>query len=341
MATMKQIAQLAGVSRGTVDRVLNNRGAVNDATAQKIREIAQSLQYVPSRAAKSLAALRLNIRLGYILFPGETNPFFGQVEQGLRKKAAELAEYGVTVDIAHHDFSNQTLQDELLDKMANDGVNGIVLCGFNTEKTAEKINELARAGIPLVTANSDIPDSDRLAYVGSNHLQSGRAAANLVYLISGGNARVGMLFVSHNMLCHEERITGFQDYIAEKAPEIHVISSAENNDDDFESFSVVKNMLTEHPDINVLYLASAGVYGACRAVESFPPQLRPKIISYDCVPSTELMLRKGIICATICQQPDYQGSKPLDILFNKLAMNADPSRKLYFTSPDIRILENL
>ena len=49
MATMKQIAQIAGVSRGTVDRVLNNRGAVNPDTAKRVWEIARSLQYTPNR----------------------------------------------------------------------------------------------------------------------------------------------------------------------------------------------------------------------------------------------------------------------------------------------------
>ena len=47
MATIKEIAALAGVSRGTVDRVLNDRGAVNPETAEKIRKIAKELDYKP------------------------------------------------------------------------------------------------------------------------------------------------------------------------------------------------------------------------------------------------------------------------------------------------------
>ena len=50
MATIKEIAALAGVSRGTVDRVLNDRGAVNPETAEKIRKIAKELDYKPNRA---------------------------------------------------------------------------------------------------------------------------------------------------------------------------------------------------------------------------------------------------------------------------------------------------
>ena len=58
MATMKEIAQLAGVSRGTVDRVLNHRGAVNDDTRKKVLEIAELLKYQPNKAGIALAALK-------------------------------------------------------------------------------------------------------------------------------------------------------------------------------------------------------------------------------------------------------------------------------------------
>jgi len=68
MATIKEIAALAGVSRGTVDRVLNDRGAVNPETAEKIRKIAKELDYKPNRAGLVLAAQKKRLKLGVILF---------------------------------------------------------------------------------------------------------------------------------------------------------------------------------------------------------------------------------------------------------------------------------
>lgn len=62
MATIKEIAELAGVSRGTVDRVLNNRGSVNPRTARKILEIAQALDYKPNKAGIVLAAQKKNLK---------------------------------------------------------------------------------------------------------------------------------------------------------------------------------------------------------------------------------------------------------------------------------------
>ena len=62
MATIKDIADLAGVSRGTVDRVLNNRGAVNSQTAEKIMEIVRALDYRPNKAGTALAAQKKKYR---------------------------------------------------------------------------------------------------------------------------------------------------------------------------------------------------------------------------------------------------------------------------------------
>lgn len=71
MATIKEIAALAGVSRGTVDRVLNHRGSVNPETASKIEEIAKALDYRPNKAGITLAAQKKKLKLGVIIFSGK------------------------------------------------------------------------------------------------------------------------------------------------------------------------------------------------------------------------------------------------------------------------------
>ena len=86
MATIKQIAELAGVSRGTVDRVLNNRGSVNANTAARVREIAEKLNYKPNKAGLMLAAQKKNLKIGVILFP-DSNPFFSEVLDSIKSKA--------------------------------------------------------------------------------------------------------------------------------------------------------------------------------------------------------------------------------------------------------------
>ena len=67
MATIKEIAERAGVSRGTVDRVLNNRGAVCAETEERIRAIIKELDYKPNKAGMALAAQKKKYLIGIIL----------------------------------------------------------------------------------------------------------------------------------------------------------------------------------------------------------------------------------------------------------------------------------
>jgi LacI family transcriptional regulator len=100
-------------------------------------------------------------------------------------------------------------------------------------------------------------------------------------------------------------------------------------------------MLAEHPDIDALFLAAAGVNGACRAVEAMKPARPLKIVSYDTTPTTCELVRRGVIVATIGQQPFIQGAKPLDILLDYVGMNIHPEKELQYTQIEIKILENL
>ena len=83
MVTIKEIARLSGVSRGTVDRVLNNRGSVKPETAEKVMQVIKDVNYSPSRAGKTLAIKKKQLKFGFILFSStSSNPFFLDVVRG-------------------------------------------------------------------------------------------------------------------------------------------------------------------------------------------------------------------------------------------------------------------
>ena len=182
MATIKEIADLAGVSRGTVDRVLNKRGSVNPQTAQKIMEIVHALDYKPNRAGLVLAAQKKNLKLGVILF-GEGNPFFDEVTAGVHQKEEDLACYNCTVQIKR--VNVDTLEQlQAIDEFVKEGINGIAISPTNDPRLARRIDELFEQGIPVVALNTDIKNCKRIAFVGSNYYQSGATAAGLMRLMA-------------------------------------------------------------------------------------------------------------------------------------------------------------
>lgn len=339
--TLKEIAQMAGVSRGTVDRVLNNRGAVNPETAEKIRRIALAVNYTPNLAGKTLAVRKKQLKFGFVLFNTYSNPFFADVMQGIEDRKEALKEYGVQVEVRHSELDNPELQSAQIDELVAAGINGLAITPINHPIVVSKLKELAAKHIPVVTSNSDIPDCGRIAYVGSEYYKSGITAAGLMNMVCQGQAQVGVVLGSSQVLCHSERVAGFTDRIQACYPNIRIIDTVANQDDDLESYAVTSKMLLAHPEIDALFLAAAGVSGACRAVVDTKRYGQIKVISYDTTPSTCKLIESGAIVATIAQQPFTQGAKPLDILLDYLGMDIPPEREFYYTKIEIKIRENI
>lgn len=339
MATIKEIAELAGVSRGTVDRVLNHRGFVNADTEKKVLEIAELLHYQPNKAGMALAAQKKKYVIGVLLF-GEENPFFDEVMDGLNAKLEELSIYGCTVLTRRTPF-DLTAQLAAMEELQENGIHGLILSPYNDRKIQLKIDELMAADIPCVTVNTDIPHSRRIAYVGSDYYKCGRVAADLLSLMTHGDTKAGIITGSHNVLCHEERISGFSDFIRDCHAPIEVLEVVENEDDDYKSYEAVSSLLKRHPDIGALYFTAAGVYGGCRAVINAALPHPPIVITFDAVPTTKKMLTDGIITATICQHPEAQGAQSLSMLVDYLLTGRLPEQPLVHVDLDIKIRESL
>ncbi len=338
MATIKEIAALAGVSRGTVDRVLNHRGSVNPATAERIEKIARELDYKPNVAGLVLAAQKKKLKLGVILFSPE-NPFYLHVFEGASSKAEELAGYNCTV-IVKQIASSVEAQLSAIEELVAEEINGIALAPYNDSRIRDKINLLSEQGIPVVTLNTDIENTRRIAYVGSHYTKSGSTAAGLLRLMTHGEVHVGIITGSSNILCHTERIAGFTESLKPFSDTIHIAEIVEVHDDEFESYEKTTVLLKRHPEINALYFVAGGVYGGCRSVKALGLQNQMRIVAYDMVPTTKELLRQGIISAVICQQPKLQGSKPLALLFTYLTTGELPDREQHYVAVDIRIREN-
>ena len=336
MATIREIAELAGVSRGTVDRVLNNRGSVNQETAEKIRMIIRQLDYKPNRAGIALAAQKKKYLIGVILF-SKKNPFFDHVMQGFSDKAEELSLYGCEISVKQVAYHPQA-QLSAIRACLKEGIQGLIITPYNDDMIREELNKLIRSGIPVITVNSDAEGVRRLAYVGSDYYNSGEAAGALMKLVTSGPVRLGIVNGDNNILCHTQRISGFVDKLSDDA-RFKVVCQGESLDDDKKAYELVSRMLREHPDINAFYFTAAGVYGGCRAILESAPRQDIKVITFDEVPSTVEMMHKNIITATICQEPCWQGSKSLELMFSYLSDREAEIRDSYYAELSVKIKE--
>lgn len=342
MATMKEIAQLSGVSRGTVDRVLNNRGGVRQDTADRIRQIARDSGYIPNEAAQMLSARKREMTLDYILFNPKRACFFEDVERGILRAAAEMENAGCKVRIRYVDAWETRAFLEQLDAATAENTDGIAIAGLNTPEIAERLCQLTASGVPVVTANSDIPDSGRLAFVGSDAYRAGWMAAGLMRLFYRQPIRLGVVLGFRSSTCHTERVRGLTDALSHYGLQWNILFMESNNDDEFDSYEIVRQQMRRHPDINVLYLATgSGAFGACRALEGLPQEFRPCVIGFDVTAPILEMLHRRIITATVSQDPGRQGTEPLRILFRYLAFGELPTEADQYTDCRIVLSESV
>lgn len=195
------------------------------------------------------------MKLGVILF-STGNPFFQDVLEGIDEKAEELANYNCTVITKKISFGVEA-QLQTIDELLAEEVNGIAMTPYNDARIRNRINALYEQGIPVVTLNTDIENSRRLAYVGSNYTRSGATAAGLLQLMTSGTVNIGIVTGSSNILCHTERIAGFMKTLVPYRDRIHVIDTVEIHDDEVESYEKTTALLSEHPEINALFLLPA------------------------------------------------------------------------------------
>lgn len=337
--TIKKIAEICGVSRGTVDRVLNDRGKVKVQTEQLVKKVANELGYKPNPAGRALSAKRKKLVVG-VLLVADGNPFFDEVIRGIRVAEKEYSVYGMKIELKTMKGYDVEKQCGIMDAMKSE-INALILNPISDEKIKDKIDELVEAGIFVVTINNDIENSRRACYVGSNYFNGGETACGIMGLLTQGSAEVGIVTGSFKALGHQQRVEGFKHVMKNKYPNFHIVDYVANDDDDILAFEVTKEMLLKHAEINAIFIVAGGVYGVCRAVLSLGLQNKLTIISFDSVETTVEMLQKQIIQATIYQHPYTQGYKSMDIVFNYLVNGLQPKKTQHILKNEIKILENI
>lgn len=338
--TIKEIAELAGVSRGTVDRALNERGGVNPEIERRIKTLAKELNYKPNLMAKALANSKKGLSIGVIINSGG-NSFFDKVLTGIHRASREAEGFNVNVmveELTGYDIQQQV---EKITEFMERKVNVIVITPINDRKVMSKLCEAAHKGVDIITLNNDIPGVPKLAFVGCDYIKSGKTAAELLGQISGNNARVGIVTGSEKVLGHIQRIEGFVEVINECYSGIRVVDIQECFDDDIVAYEKTKQMIEEHPEMTALYFCAAGIDGGIRAVKQAKKENDLQIISVDDMDNIKSYITEGTINFSISQQPLKQGYDSIILALQKIVEDKNSPRKHMYTQNEIKSKYNL
>lgn len=342
MATIKEIAKLAGVSRGTVDRVLNNRPGVKPDTETDIRRIAAELGYTPNLAGQLLAGRKRNLKLAFLSFSAPQYSYFREVCDAAHRKAEELEAFGIKVNFYMiHDVSAQAFRD-LFAQVEADEVDGVATPPMVMPLFEDFLHRMRAKGVPFVFYNIDAYEDQRLCFVGCDYIQAGRVAAGLTALCMGGTGKVGILtHCDSDNQSYKDRMAGYVGELTSHYPEIALLNGGEPTVFSQDDYSAVQDLVRAHQELGALYIVNLGDYSVCQVAHDAAEGRRLNIITNDLVPAQRRMLAEGVISATLGQQPEVQGGHSLQLLYEHLMFGALPPQGKCYTELNIYISQNV
>lgn len=318
--TIKMVAEKAGVSRGTVDRVINNRSHVRPEVYEKVMSALEETGYLSPRDTHQLNLSPQGPKppkLGVIL-PNWTGHFKWEILNGIELATQELKEFQIkiTVEECQTDIPEEIV--EKIDLLLEGGIQGISLCAMDDPRIAEKIHILSEKKIPVVTYNSDLPDSDRICFIGQDYQKSGRIAAELVCKCIPEGSDILAVVGNLEFNGHRTRLQGFQNRMHEiNFPEDRIKVIETFNDYQL-TYKKVSDALTANPDIRAVYMANRSVSGCVKAAYDLGMAGQLRIICHDMSDRTKTFLQNNIIDFSISQDLFQQGYQPLICLYEYL-----------------------
>ena len=300
-ARASDVARAAGVSTATVDRVLNRRPGVRDATVQRVLKAAATLEYLPE-ADLFASMARKPMQLAFLL-PAGTNRYLRMLGETVAFMEDQLAPFNVRCK-AHfiEGFNPQVLAERLHHHGRRS--DGVAFMPLEHPLVREAVNTLADDGVPVITLVSDLTSSRRAAYVGLDNRAAGRTAALLIgRFIGARSATVALIAGSRSYRGHEDREMGFLSLVEEMFPQLQVAGLREGHDDAQTNERQTRALLEQYPALAGIYNIGGASDGVARALKATGRDQKVVFIGHGLTPDTRALLIDGTLDAVITQSP--------------------------------------
>jgi LacI family transcriptional regulator len=334
MATMKDIAESVGVSIGTVDRIIHNRGRYSEKTAELVRKAMKELNYIPNIHARGLKQTKKHIFSVVVPRRDQDGGYWRLVEEGILKAADELTSFGNDVRIFPFDrYSSPSCIDALSGALSSDA-EGMLIAPCRPDDMRAL---LEHTDIPYIFIDTNIPDlRQRTAYIGQDSRQSGILAGKLMSLLITGKASTGpdpyVLIVNPpgSNFHLNNRIDGFRYYMDTVMPEIRMMTVNADIDDELHFHSMLKKFRTNNPQLPVgIFAANSSVYYIASFLEKEGDECRSvPLVGYDIIPGREGSVEKGTVDFILTQQPEIQGYLGIIMLYDHIVLKKEISKEV-------------
>ncbi|MBP6064715.1 LacI family DNA-binding transcriptional regulator [Bacteroides sp.] len=328
---IKDIARLADVSVGTVDRVIHGRSGVSESSKKRVEEILKQLDYQPNMYASALAS---NKRYSFAcLLPQHLEgEYWTAVEAGISEAVVTYSDFNISVKTSYYDpYNYQSFVDasNTIIEAQPDGVMAAPTVAQYTKEFTGKLNEL---GIPYIYIDSTIKEVPPLAFFGQNSHQSGYFAARMLMLLAGSENEIVVFRKIHEGIIgsnqQENREKGFRQYMEEHHPSCHILELNLHAEPDNKDTAMLDDFFRQHPTVNsgITFNSKAyilGEYLQAHQHEGF------KLIGYDLLERNVACLKQGSISFLLAQQPELQGFNGIKTLCDHLIFKKEVTQVNY------------
>lgn len=298
---LSDLAEQAGVSMATVDRVINRRKGVKERTRRRVLEVAREIGFLSAEDAALYGAERpLNI---VVLLPAGTNPYLRLLGERVKERVGRS---GVNDPFLRcffiESFSARALVAAL--RKNADWADGIIFFAIEHPEVRDAVAEIAASGTRLVTIVSDLGHVPEMCHVGLDNRAVGRTAGLLIgRLAKAESGSVALVAGSRHYRAHSEREAGFLSLLDEMFPRLKIVGLREGHDDAAENYRHASELFAQVPDLVGIYNVGGSSGGITRAMRE---QARESVvfIGHGLTPDTRRALLDGTMDAVFDQDPD-------------------------------------
>lgn len=340
---IKDIAVLAGVSEGTVDRVLHNRGDVSEKSLIAVNKVLEEMNYKPNLFARSLASKK-QYRFVSMIPAFQSGEYWERVDKGFIQAANDFLHYNVVIDKQYFNQFDVNSFKEVSRKIIESVPDAVFLSPIFKNETLTFIHELNQRNIPFSFIDSEIADVNYRTYYGQNSFQSGYIAAKLLLESLPDKSQVLIVRTNRKGSVSNQtlsRYNGFMKYIEDNnlQEKFSILKVEFKNDDEESNLTKLKMIFCDNGNIKAAITFNSKVYLLAKHFKAIN-QSKIILIGYDLLKSNVQYLKEGVINCLIAQRPDKQAYFSVRDMCKELIFN-QKIKKVNFVPIDILLKENI
>ena len=332
-----EIAKEAGVSVGTVDRVLHKRGRVSAATKARIEKIIQENGYVPNAMARNLK-IGSNLKFG-ILIPklDSESGYWHKIYNGIKKAGDEIAAFNISLVIKEFDRDEENSLNEKGKQLIEENVDAIALAPVIQKEAFSFVKSLK--DIPYAFFDSSITNASPISENIQIAYKAGWCGARVMQLFSPDNNNFICLQMHESAYNQQQRAQGFIDFFKQKNISIKTYTWKREKNISFNKF--LDSLFEDNNKIDGIFITNDATGLISKYVLKKELSHTPYIIGFDLVEDNKEELLNGNISAIISQSPETQGYNTIMDMYKILFLKQEDSINKCPIPINIIIKENL